>query len=278
MEGMEDARIRLGRAKANFGALKNKVATFPKPYAEVEFVGEDENGELHSRVVALGVMRPPKEWGLLSGDIFVDLRCALDYAVYRLAIEGTGDPPRNDHRLEFPICKNDPLDWRQAIGRKKLDGVTPKAIDFIESIQAYQPGNGGDTSALGYLEELVGVNKHRFIPVAWSRLDSTLLQFDTKDIGSLHGKAYHLPGELKDGTVLADFFYVATGPDPKFEVQPTLTTFVVIEPTSAGWVNLLDYTQRIGPYTEYVVDELERFLTPGHEAPPLGTPIPLTPW
>lgn len=275
---MEDARIRLDRAKASVEALKREMAKSQRPHADVEMVGKDEDGESRLRVVARVPGQPPKEWGLRFGDILVDLRCGLDYAVYALAVANTGQsPPPFDYALEFPICKNDPRRWREAIGRHKLAGVPQGAIDYIESIQAYQPGQGGDTSALLALDELVGVSKHRFVPVAWSRLDVADLPVRIVDCRVVRIQSYDHPGELEDGAVLADFYIVTTGPKPKIEMKARLLTFVATEPTTKGWIDISDFVGKVGAYIEHLIDELEPFLVPGHQAVP-RTRIELRPW
>ena len=180
---------------------------------------KDENGESHALVVARVPERPPAEWGLLIGDILVDLRSALDYAVYALAVAHTGDPPPFDYRLEFPICKNDPLAWGQALGRHKLDGLPPKAIDYIASIQADQPGGGGDNAPLLFLEELVGLNKHRFIPLSWSRLDSTTVKILPIGCRAVRAKGFRISGELKDGAVLMDIVLADLKKHVRVDVQ-----------------------------------------------------------
>jgi hypothetical protein len=276
MAGMDDAWIRVRRAKANVQRLNGEVANLRTPYPEVEVRPKDEHGESHALVIARVPERPPKEWGLLIGDILVDLRSALDYAIYALAVTQTGqEPPPWAHRLEFPICKDDRLAWGEVIGRHKLDGVPPNAVDYIASIQTYQLGSG-DTGALLFLEELVGLNKHRFIPISWSRLDGTMLKMNWDGCRPERMKAFHLPGELKDGTVLLDVVLADIEPHAKIEVQTTVATFVVIE-FRGGWMRLTEL-RKFGPYVEHVIGELERFLTPGHTAPPDGTPVHLEFW
>jgi hypothetical protein len=247
MAGMEDAWVRVRRAETNAKRLKDEVAKLRRPYPDVEMRPKDEHGEVHALIVARVPERPPKEWGLLIGDILIDLRSALDYAVYALAVAHTGlETPPYDYRLEFPICKNDPLAWGQALGRHKLDGLPQKAIDYIGSIQANKPGNGGDNTPLLFLEELVGLNKHRFIPVSWSRLDSTNLEIRCEGCRPDRAKAFHLPGELKDGSVLVDLVLADLMQNVKVQVKLKVSTFVVIAPVRGdGWIKLAELGKQV---------------------------------
>lgn len=277
MPGFEDAWIRIRRANAYFEALKKQIAEYriTHPNANGASIESDLNG--NARVVAHVRERPPKEWGLASGDVLVDLRSALDYGVYALAIANGGKPiPDHAHRLEFPICEDDTA-WKQAIGRHKLHGLSPNAVDYIRSVQPFGPDSG---DALATMEELVGINKHRFVYVAWQRLHQIRLPMTLHNARIENFTGYSHPGELEDGAVLATFRIVSIDPanKAKVEVKPELVTAVVIEPTAKGWLDLGDFLGRLGPYVEYVVGQLEGFLVPGHEAPPRGTPIPLTPW
>jgi hypothetical protein len=261
MPGMEDAWVRVRRAHANFDALKGTISTFRREHPDNERVDVKHVGKLDVRLVARIKQRPPHEWGLAAGDILVDLRCALDYAVYALAIAHTGqNPPPYADKLEFPICRD--TKWSDAIGRHKLAGVSDAARDWIESVQPYQPGNGGDNSGLVALEELVGINKHRFIYVAWVRLHAVGMRMRFKGMKPFTADLKHIPGELKDGAELVTFHLV---PDPagdraEFEIQPTLSTFVAIEPTGKGWLNLVDFLGKMGGMIDSYLAKLESFL------------------
>jgi len=114
---MDDAWVRIKRAKEAYDRLKADVVTFRAENPRMHTVGFDHDGKGRVRLFAQIANKPPREWGLLAGDIFVELRTALDYAVYALALaHGGTDPPVDAHRLEFPICELD-TQWREAIGR-----------------------------------------------------------------------------------------------------------------------------------------------------------------
>jgi hypothetical protein len=278
MAEMGDAWVRVDRAKSNFEALKNAIATFRREHPDNETVGMEHDGKGNVRLLARIKQRPPREWGLAIGDVLVDLRCALDYAVYALAIGNSGkDPPDHAKSLEFPICEHEER-WREAIGRNKLAGLSEPAIAYIKTLQPFVDGNGGATAALFGLEELVGINKHRFIYVAWARLDTLRLPMKVEGMSPFTIDARHIPGELKDGAELAVIHLQTATDHAKLEVSPSISTKVVIEPSTKGWLDILDFGGKFGAFLDYQLRALEHFLMPGHEPPPMSAPIALTPW
>lgn len=276
MADMEDARTRANRAKTNFAALKFAISNYRRMHPNNETVEIQRPTPTEVRLVARIKQRPPRQWGLAAGDILTDLRCALDYAVYALAATHSAkDPPDHAKSLMFPICETE-AQWRSAIAGRRLHGVRAEAIDYIASIQPF--GHGGATSAMVAFDELVGITKHRFIYVAWQRLDTLSLPMKFKGLNPFKADARHIPGELEDGAELIVYELNPASDDFKFDVRPTITTKVVIEPTSKGWMEITEFVGKVGAYTEHVLGELEAFLVPDHEAPPPETPIPLRPW
>jgi hypothetical protein len=260
MVGMSDAWVRVERAKGNFKRLKDDIAEFRRLHPNMHTVGMDQDGKGHVKLIAKVQERPPNEWGLASGDILVDLRCALDYAVYALAIAHSGqDPPPSADRLEFPICETEKR-WKQAIGRRKLDGLSSAAVDYIASVQPYQPTHGGQSSGLFILDELVGINKHRFIHVAWVKLKALSLQAIPNGLNIQDFVGYQISGELKDGAVLATFHVVATQKHAQLQIGASLTTFEAIEPTEKGWIDLNDFLWKATIMVEQYVGAMEATL------------------
>jgi hypothetical protein len=275
MATFDDARIRLDRAKANRERLKDEMAAWRSAHRDAHTVTVEGNpqgifkvpeGKL--RLIARITEQPPQDWGLIVGDILVDLRSALDYAVYALAIAHTGqNPPVNARDLEFPIAQT--AGWFVSKrAQDKIAGLNKPARDYIEQVQPYQPGYGGPAgqyvnSPLWVLNELVGVNKHRFIHVFWTKLHSTQLQIKAKGLGIEQIKAYKIDGELKDGAVLADLTFAKSDVIKKgrVELKMSLTPYVSFEAASAMPSTEIYYgLGAIGGPVETVLNGLEAFL------------------
>jgi hypothetical protein len=269
----QDARMRLDRAKANRERLKNEMAAWRTAHPEAHRVviqGDPQSifrvpNDNIVRLVARITEQPPKEWGLLVGDILGDLRSALDYAIYALAIAHTGnDPPLNADALEFPIAK-DPTWFHSQRAQRKIEGLSKTARDYIEQIQPYQSGYGGPAgqhvnSPLWVLNELVRVSKHRFLHVFWTKLHSTQLQIDATGLGVTQIKAYKIDGELKDGAVLADLTLAKSHVEKKGQVtlSVSLTPYIAFEATSAlPSTEIYSGLGKIGGPIEDVLNHLE---------------------
>ena len=74
MPRMDDAWVRVKRAQVNLKRLKDEMAVFRDTHQRAYAVGAEYDRKGNVRLVARIGQRPPKEWGLASGDILVDLR------------------------------------------------------------------------------------------------------------------------------------------------------------------------------------------------------------
>jgi hypothetical protein len=255
---MNDAWLRINRAKSGVERLHAEItawgAEHPDAYRTTAQYDSKGNVSLFARVTE---QPPPDKWGLLIGDVVVDLRSALDYAVYSLARSHTKkDPPPYANRLEFPIALSE--SWFKSKGLTKLIGLKSAAVDYITSIQPYQPGNGVNSNALHVLNELVGVNKHRFVLLMWATLKETTLRFDVKGARVENYVGYRVAGPLKDGAKLADFRLVATEPPSHVQIEASITPHIAFEPTSPAFGSeVYDTLCVIGGAVEDVVTHLQ---------------------
>jgi hypothetical protein len=260
---MEEAWVRVNRAKATFERLNGEIAAFRAAHLDVPSLIAEYDDDGNVRLIVKVKERPPLEWGLAGGDILVDLRTALDYAVYSLAIaHGGKDPPDHADGLEYPICNSD-LQWKQSIGRKKLHGLSDDVVRFIEAQQPFQPGIGGSNAALAVLDSLVGINKHRFIQVAWIRTDLLRLRFRAQGVVLEDVELFPIggSGELEDGAVLGKFRMVPTSDDPKIEIEPqSLQLFLAIRGTGIGYRGFAGTLGSVGSEVNGNLRALEAFL------------------
>jgi hypothetical protein len=113
----------------------------------------------------------PEEFSLLFGEMLYQLRSALDACIYQAAIYVTGqDPPPDEQKLEFPVCK-DAADFAKT-ARRRLS-IFPQAVqDGIEKIQPFNPPPltpelmvTNLNRALGILHDLARKDRHRKLHV-----------------------------------------------------------------------------------------------------------------
>lgn len=98
---LDDSRAKLCRANEHIESLAGKINEHRKsrPY-HTSIEGDIDTGEY---VVTLTPREPPKEVGLLIGDVIANLRGALDYLIYALAWLDSGSPQED---TQFPIADN----------------------------------------------------------------------------------------------------------------------------------------------------------------------------
>jgi hypothetical protein len=104
----------------------------------------------------------PARIPLLLGDALQNLRSALDYLVWELVISAGNVPTKQN---QFPVCLTRKA-FKDACKGGRLDGLDVKAIYIIEGLQLYylsEAGIGLDHSSIAILDELVNINKHRYV-------------------------------------------------------------------------------------------------------------------
>lgn len=106
----------------------------------------------------------PLSFGIIAGDIFHNLRSALDHLVWQLALLTTSAP---FDRTAFPICINDNGESRRHI-KRLLQHVTDDARQVIDSLQPYHTGDVEEakTHALWFIDQMSNFDKHRIITVS----------------------------------------------------------------------------------------------------------------
>jgi hypothetical protein len=104
----------------------------------------------------------PPEMAVLIGEWLYNLRCALDYSVYAAAVCVSGqDPPPEAGQLQFPVYES------EAAFQRNLYRLKPLAAHhrtILETMQPYRHDDP-DTSALGWLNRLARIDRHRRLTV-----------------------------------------------------------------------------------------------------------------
>jgi hypothetical protein len=119
-----------------------------------------------------------------SGEIFHNLRSALDHLAYQLFLVGTGGGSGKGNRVYFPIAR-DATEYKRD-SRQKVKGLRKDAIDAIDAIEPYGGGKGND---LWTLHALNNIDKHRLIVTVGG-------SFQSVGIGSIISRM--LPEGFKD--------------------------------------------------------------------------------
>jgi hypothetical protein len=157
---LEDSYLKVARAKEQIDSLGAEVQ---KTTAEnpVEILGS-ENVKTGQRIFKIPNVPRWPSWEVIVGEIGHNLRSALDYVVYQLAVNS------EEQRTAFPISTSEKA-YLKPRGRRKvsyrntcLAGVDPKWAAWIDKLQPFNdpfPVDGANGLAL--LNLLSNRDKHR---------------------------------------------------------------------------------------------------------------------
>jgi hypothetical protein len=152
---------RIRRARAHRNAAHRRWHTFlnEHPYS-VHFYGD---GEGNGSLVFEQQRRVPPSIAVDLGEYLYNLRTALDYCAYAVAIiDSDLDPPPGDDLILFPIY-SDVDSFRR--NRHRIDPLTEKHRQWIEAVQPYAGGDDPRASPLYWVNELARIDRHRQLHV-----------------------------------------------------------------------------------------------------------------
>ena len=136
---LDGARKRIERANRFLHEIIHEVEVYARSEANNIVIDHDDVGN-HYNVVLPAPSPLPAVLSLAVSDCIHNLRAALDYVVFELSREDSGDP--DPKRTQFPICTESGFkELRLARSRKK--GFLRYLSDaHVEAIEAYQPYKG----------------------------------------------------------------------------------------------------------------------------------------
>jgi hypothetical protein len=157
---------KFNRAQVHFAGLKNEVTEFfgSHPYT----IRRDSSPDLKVHRFYADFIKdvPLLHWGLILGDGIHNLRCALDQAVYAVAIAESGmDPPPDHKKLQFPIT-SDSKGWEAEKGR--IASLSKSAQNAIERQQPRNYGADFLLTPLGGVREFDNNDKHHVVRIVAS--------------------------------------------------------------------------------------------------------------
>lgn len=177
---MHEPRSKLAWAHHHIKTLDDDITRFFDDGGYSVRSDFDAETEQHVIAVQIAEEAPLTRWGLRMGDVLGGLRSALDYTVYQLAIEGTGqEPPPNCRDLQFPIFKSE--DGKRGYdvkSPKQIAGIPDEAAAIIKSIQPFK----APSDPLAILNALSNTDKHRTLHVAIAVLRKVHAR-DVKTVG-----------------------------------------------------------------------------------------------
>jgi hypothetical protein len=147
---LADPYLKTTRAKVHLESLQHEVNAFYKSKPWKFHFEDDVENQLH--FIRLEIANTPDEINLIAGDLFFNLRAALDQLVWYLAKSKSG--PSYPEMTQFPILEERTAKTVASF-RKYTRGVPAEAVSIIESLQPY---HARDTSRIHSLKGKVGLN------------------------------------------------------------------------------------------------------------------------
>jgi hypothetical protein len=265
---LSDARERLKRASKYLAELDDLIKAIPNP--EENRVLVDYKAQLGCHIVAIHLaVLPDPESVPLATEAIHNLRCALDYTAWQLAVlnRGGSEPTEQEaSEIAFPICDNP----RRLAGVQILGHVGKEAAKELRLHQPYAPTLGGahNPSLLGPLRDLDNFSKHRLLMLSGQkfanvplnyRFDSPIKGMRAEPITQREGKLdtklpltipmYFLHAETEDGAM-----------DVKIEVDPQPTVLPVFG--SFGADITLNNLKAMADCVEFIVDRIDKRFFP----------------
>jgi len=137
----------------------------------------------------------------MIGDVFHNLRCALDHLVYAVAFcESRPATPLYDRSLAFPIT-NCRREFSEAVKRRQLGNISDPVCAVFESFQPYNRPHPTLPPLLSILRNFNNTDKHRLWRLAYGAVQQGELGFEgTYPPDGRVWTAISSMGEVKDGT------------------------------------------------------------------------------
>jgi hypothetical protein len=174
MQSLRHAELKTARALEHLEALGRELKSFydGKPYA----ITRSDDAKSGRHVVRVRMKDVSERTAILAGDCVHNLRCALDHAVFSLAICATGDLPGT--RLQWPVLET----RNDKTLRLQTHGVPAEAVAIIESLQPWHEGLGDAfrRNRLWQIHKLDIIDKHRRVAIG------------------LHGLTCHFPDAVNE--------------------------------------------------------------------------------
>lgn len=255
---LDPIRLKMERVNEHAKELNGEIQAFykTKPYEIVHEFDPDPkeplpnvpNGAHLYRVVTHYPI--PSRVPIIAGEVLRDMRSALDYVAWQLALAQSEAPPQT---TAFPIFAKRKLydrDYARFIG-----AIDPATYPVFESVQPYHAGDKAVEHPLWVLHRLANDDKHK-VPHVVGSLPAGVRVERPPGVDLFLGMTI---GPFEDNDVVATVGIIA-GANP--ETQPNLGGAFAIafgKDTPALGRHLTDEIDRIGREVDITITKFERF-------------------
>lgn len=171
----------------------------------------------------------PPILGVLFGEYLYNLRAALDYCIYDVAVcDSKQDPPPGEGTLQFPIF-SDEASFRR--NEYRIKALSERHRKWVESVQPYRgdDGRGPEYRSLYWLNELGRRDRHRQLHVvgAYVSESAPMVRSSRSPVGVFFQDVD--PYTFVEGeAVIARFLVEPFAPDDQVEANPNTALDVEI--------------------------------------------------
>jgi hypothetical protein len=193
--------MRVKRARQLIGTLNRQLQRWVDAHQDFITIGRDPSGQFAlvlDRMDATHLTRA----SITMGEVVYNLRSALDFTVYELAVIGTGKPVRytqfpiedRPEVFEMRITGLRPDGSRANANQRYLRGIRTPAVDVIRDLQPCQ--GCAWTKAL---RDLSNPDKHMHLPNLQSRVTPTIHEsrIDPEPETGLHSISVRYDAEVE---------------------------------------------------------------------------------
>jgi hypothetical protein len=221
MHRLDGAYLRVDRASEHLADLETRICAFTNAQKDnVPFEFDTDTCKIcvhpHDKGLVQKLQSLSLSWSILIGEITYNLRSALDYLVYQLAILDSGSKQGG---TQFPI-----EDTEQGFRRRVKIFLKGLSVKHIASIEALQPYKG--TAWTQLLALLSNPDKHRHLTPVVNLTESavTVSALQPGGFGGITKHVYRAKnrfGDVLDMHVQTDFVLNVTFSDG----TPIIKTF-----------------------------------------------------
>jgi hypothetical protein len=257
---LRTAYLRVERAREHLEDIKQRSAAYwDSTEKHASFGLNVEAKKLYLRQ-PLNLRPLPAKVGLLAGEVIYNLRAALDYLVFELAILDTGSEQRG---TQFPI-EDSKDSWRTHVyprnGRPSyLNGLTKKHIAAVKRCQPCR-GLGGKRrfAWIARMRDISNADKHRQWTVVMGMVHGNV-RWQSGPVGSFSevasGKVYR--AQKADGT------------DIDVHVDGNLIPFITLENGAPIIQTLQQFIARVTDILDAFKPEFKGRKAPGYRTAPV---------
>jgi hypothetical protein len=210
---LETCYLRIDRASKRIEELARQVAAYVEANKSIAI-------KVHGLTVSVVGWpdQPSPDMGVTAGEVVYNLRAALDYLVFELAILGSGEV---NMRTQFPI-EDKPEGFkarRHPDKRGRPNWLTGVDCAHCAALEALQPYNGVNWTE--FLRDMSNEDKHRTIPLlGYASPPKTINVGGTEEEAKTFG-GYRMPGD-DVSMYYPSTIHVTLNSDPPVPVVETL--------------------------------------------------------